>query len=139
VPCTTSAPAGSGPLSNSTARPIPTGLLESELFGHEKGALHRRHRPKDRPLRAGPPGGPCSSTRSATSHRELQPKLLRALQEQDFERLGGTRTVRVDVRLVAATNHDLAQMVGDGRFRNDLYLPPERVPGRAPALARPPG
>jgi formate hydrogenlyase transcriptional activator len=52
---------------------------------------------------------------------ELQPKLFRALQEQEFEPLGGTRTIRVDVRLVAATNRDLAQMAADGRFRNDLY------------------
>jgi formate hydrogenlyase transcriptional activator len=52
---------------------------------------------------------------------ELQPKLLRVLQEQEFERLGGTKTIRVDVRLVAATHRDLAQMVGDGRFRSDLY------------------
>jgi formate hydrogenlyase transcriptional activator len=53
----------------------------------------------------------------------LQPKLLRALQEQEFERLGSTRTVRVDVRQVAATNHELAQMAGDGCFRSALYLP----------------
>src|SRR4029077_12153432 len=52
---------------------------------------------------------------------ELQPKLLRVLQEQEFERLGGTKTVKVDVRLVAATRRDLAKMVGDGRFREDLY------------------
>jgi formate hydrogenlyase transcriptional activator len=99
---------------------IPTGLLESELFGHEKGAFTSAIAQK--------------IGRFELAHRgtlfldevgdippELQPKLLRALQEQQFERLGSTRTVRVDVRLVAATNHDLGQMVGDGRFRSDLY------------------
>lgn len=99
---------------------IPTGLLESELFGHEKGAFT----------------GAISQKvgRFELAHRgtifldeigevplELQSKLLRVLQEQEFERLGGTRTIRVDVRLAAATNRDLMQMVEAGEFRRDLY------------------
>ena len=99
---------------------IPTGLLESELFGYERGAFT----------------GALSQKigRFEMAHRgtlfldevgdipvDLQPKLLRALQEKSFERLGGTRTIPIDVRLVAATNRNLTQMMGDKLFRSDLY------------------
>ena len=67
---------------------------------------------------------------------ELQSKLLRVLQEHEIERLGSTRTIRVDFRLIAATNRNLEEMVGQREFRSDLYLPPERVPRPDPAAAR---
>ena len=112
---------------------IPTGLLESELFGYERGAFT----------------GALSQKigRFEMAHRgtlfldevgdiplELQPKLLRALQEKSFERLGGTKTIPIDVRLVAATNRNLTQMMGDKLFRSDLYYRLKVFPITTPPL-----
>jgi PAS domain S-box-containing protein len=112
---------------------IPTGLLESELFGYEKGAFT----------------GALSQKmgRFELAHRgtlfldevgdiplDLQPKLLRALQEKSFERLGGIRTIPIDVRLVAATNRNLTQMMGDKLFRSDLYYRLKVFPITTPPL-----
>jgi formate hydrogenlyase transcriptional activator len=112
---------------------IPTGLLESELFGYERGAFTGALAQK--------------IGRFEMAHRgtlfldevgdipiDLQPKLLRALQEKSFERLGGTRTIPIDVRLVAATNRDLKQMMGDKLFRSDLYYRLKVFPIAPPPL-----
>jgi PAS domain S-box-containing protein len=112
---------------------IPTGLLESELFGYERGAFTGALTQK--------------IGRFEMAHRgtlfldevgdiplDLQPKLLRALQEKAFERLGGTRTIPIDVRLVAATNRNLTQMMGDKLFRSDLYYRLKVFPIPTPPL-----
>jgi formate hydrogenlyase transcriptional activator len=112
---------------------IPTGLLESELFGHEKGAftgalahkigrLELAHR------------GTLFLDEVGDLPLELQPKLLRVLQDGEFERLGGNRTIRTDMRLVAATHRDLVQMVADREFREDLYYRLNVFPITVPAL-----
>ena len=99
---------------------IPTGLLESELFGHEKGAFTGAIAQKIGRLELADKGT-LFLDEIGDLPLELQPKILRALQEKEIERLGGTRTIAVNVRLIAATNRDLAKMVADRQFRNDLY------------------
>ena len=112
---------------------IPSGLLESELFGHEKGAFTGAVSQKIGRFELAN-GGTLFLDEVGDIPLELQPKLLRVLQEQEFERLGSTRTVRVDVRLIAATNRDLEQMVADKQFREDLYFRLNVFPIRIPPL-----
>jgi formate hydrogenlyase transcriptional activator len=112
---------------------IPTGLLESELFGHERGAFTGAITQKIGRFELAHQGT-LFLDEVGDIQPELQPKLLRVLQEQEFERLGSTRTIRVDVRVVAATNRDLGQLSANGQFRNDLYYRLNVFPVMLPPL-----
>jgi len=112
---------------------VPTGLLESELFGHEKGAFTGAIMQKIGRLELAHQGT-FFLDEIGDLPLELQPKILRALQEKEFERIGGTKTIPVDVRLVAATNRDLAKMVASGQFRTDLYYRLRVFPITVPPL-----
>jgi Nif-specific regulatory protein len=99
---------------------LPETLLESELFGHEKGAYTGADRQRIGRFEQAD-GGSLFLDEVGDMSPAIQAKILRVLQEHEFERLGGTRTQKVDVRLIAATNRDLSQMVASGAFREDLY------------------
>ena len=112
---------------------IPTGLLESELFGHERGAFTGAISQKLGRLELAD-RGTLLLDEVGEIPLELQPKLLRVLQDQEFERLGGTKTIRVDVRLIAATNRDLVRAVEEKEFRSDLFYRLHVFPLHLPAL-----
>jgi formate hydrogenlyase transcriptional activator len=112
---------------------IPTGLLESELFGHEKGAFTGAVSQKLGRLELADKGT-LLLDEVGDIPLELQPKLLRVLQDQEFERLGGTKTIHVDVRLIAATNRDLVHAVEEKEFRGDLFYRLHVFPLHLPAL-----
>src|ERR1700688_1128143 len=112
---------------------IPTGLVESELFGHEKGAFTGAVSQKTGRLELAHQGS-LFLDEVGDIPLEIQPKLLRALQEREFERLGSTNTKKVDVRLVAATNRDLEKMIENREFRSDLYYRLNVFPIRIPPL-----
>jgi formate hydrogenlyase transcriptional activator len=112
---------------------IPTGLLESELFGHEKGAFTSAIAQRIGRLEIAN-RGTLFLDEIGEIPLELQPKLLRVLQEREFERLGSARTIRTDVRLIAATNRDLSAMVQEQKFRSDLLFRLNVFPIKLPAL-----
>jgi formate hydrogenlyase transcriptional activator len=134
-----------GPLVKFNCAAIPSGLLESEMFGHERGAFTGAINQKLGRLELAHQGT-LFLDEVGDLPLELQPKLLRILQEHEFERLGSTRTMKVDIRLVAATHRDLETMMGENQFRSDLYyrlnvfairIPPLRErPEDIPVLVR---
>jgi transcriptional regulator with GAF, ATPase, and Fis domain len=126
-------PRSMGPMIKVNCGAIPETLMDSELFGHEKGAFTGAlARKRGRFERAN--GGTVFLDEVGELHPEAQVRLLRVLQEKEIERVGGTGPVRVDIRVIAATNRDLKTMIRDGRFREDLYFRLNTFPIQIPPL-----
>ena len=126
-------PFAGGPFIKVNCAAIPTELIESELFGHEKGAFTGAAAMRRGKFELAD-GGTIFLDEVGDLHESSQAKLLRVLQEGEFQRVGGEHTVRSSVRLISATNRDLPALVAQNRFREDLYYRLSVVPIRAPAL-----
>ncbi|HXX53964.1 MAG TPA: nif-specific transcriptional activator NifA [Thermodesulfovibrionales bacterium] len=126
-------PRARGPLIRFNCASIPEGLLESELFGHEKGAFTGAMAARKGRFELAE-GGTLFLDEIGDLPVILQPKILRVLQEREFERVGGERTIKADVRLIAATSRNLEELVSGGRFRDDLYYRLNVVPLFLPPL-----
>src|SRR5215467_7744668 len=126
-------PFGAGPFVKVNCAAIPTELLESELFGHEKGAFTGAISARKGKFELAD-GGTIFLDEVGDLHQDSQAKLLRVLQEGEFQRVGGERTLRVSVRVISATNRDLQALVGQNKFREDLFYRLSVVPIRVPPL-----
>ncbi|OQY00422.1 MAG: RNA polymerase subunit sigma-54 [Desulfobacteraceae bacterium 4572_130] len=124
-----------GPMVIINCGAIPGELLESELFGHEKGAFTGAHKLRIGRFELADKGTIFLDEIGDMSH-DLQVKLLRALQERKFERVGGTRTIKVDIRILSATNKDLVSSIKNGKFREDLFYRLNVIPIHIPPLRK---
>ena len=121
---------------NITCSALPEQLLESELFGHERGAFTDARHAEARAARDRPTAARCSSTRSARWRRRCRPSCCASSRRRSFKRVGGAADIRVDVRVIAATNRDLEDEVAEGPLPRGPLLPAERAADRAAAAAR---
>ncbi|MFO7958568.1 MAG: sigma-54 dependent transcriptional regulator [Candidatus Brocadiia bacterium] len=126
-------PRKDGPFIRINCASLSESILESELFGHEKGAFTGAHASKPGRFELAD-GGTLLLDEITETSEKLQAELLRVLEQKEFERVGGTRTVRVDVRFIATTNRELAEEVEEGRFREDLFYHLNVVPLELPPL-----